>query len=511
MKARRLIGMLAAVLAFAALMVAVAAPASADPLPPAKGNLVIHKYVNDGGSYGTNDGTELTGAAIPSSEPINGVSFDIYKITGVPAGGMIYKLNGSTLEVYDGINSAPVTTYPVVKVDSETTVGQGEATASNLDQGYYLVIENADNSTPIGVFSGKPVTISMVSAPFVVAVPMTNPDGDGWLTTVHVYPKNQTMGITKEVSVPAGDAVAVGDTISYTIKSTIPTDIATGKRYVITDALDSALTPDIGSVVVTPLQGGSPLTVNTDYTVAVDANNVLTVTMVPKESTPPALGNMLEGYEQVQVTFDVTINANILNKQGYAVKNDAKVNFTNQDGTDYEANTGDDGPTIHTAAIQITKVDDHGQALNGAKFCIATSEQNAKDGNFLRIDGNSQLWDVGTSGYATATDYVLEPNNVANFTGLRDVASGVAQNYWIVEVAAPQGYNLLTAPIELSFTGSEANHTLIAPSVVNNLGFVLPVTGGTGTMLFTVAGIILIGLAAIIVITRKRKASINKQ
>ena len=511
MKTKRIIGMLAAVLAFAVLMVAAAVPAFADPLQPVEGNLVIHKYVNDGKDYGPNNGTLLTGSDVPKSEAINGVIFNIYKIDGVPASGpgVVYKFDetASKLTVYADVNATtPVGTYDVTLATSVTTADDGSADSGLLDQGYYLVVEDVLGSEPVDAVSGKDITISAASDPFVVAVPMTNPAGDDWLTTVNVYPKNPTMGIEKTVNVKAGNAVAVGDIISYTIASDIPADIASGKKYAITDELDPALTPDTGSVAVTLLPGNTALEVDTDYTVDL-VGQTLIVSLTDAGRTKAA------GSEKLQVTFDVTVNDKILdnNHTSNTVANEASVSFTNKDGGDFDAGTNGDGPKIHTAAIQITKVDaSTGEPLDGAKFSIATSEQNAKDGKFLRVGAGSQLLDVDDPGYdAATTDYVISPKNTANFTGLRDMKDDQLQSYWIVEVAAPASYNILTTPLQVTFDGNEANHTLVAPTIANSKGFVLPITGGTGTMLFTVVGIVLLGLAVMVIVVKKRKTHVN--
>ncbi|MCL2883300.1 MAG: pilin N-terminal domain-containing protein, partial [Coriobacteriia bacterium] len=154
MKTKRIIGMLAAVLAFAVLMVAAAVPAFADPLQPVEGNLVIHKYVNDGKDYGPNNGTLLTGSDVPKSEAINGVIFNIYKIDGVPASGpgVVYKFDetASKLTVYADVNATtPVGTYDVTLATSVTTADDGSADSGLLDQGYYLVVEDVLGSEPV--------------------------------------------------------------------------------------------------------------------------------------------------------------------------------------------------------------------------------------------------------------------------------------------------------------------------------------------------------------------------
>ena len=88
-------------------------------------------------------------------------------------------------------------------------------------------------------------------------------------------------------------------------------------------------------------------------------------------------------------------------------------------------------------------------------------------------------------------------------------------SYWIVEVFAPAGYNLLLDPIELKFndtnskkddTGAQLGWFTIDGGVVRNTNtFTLPRTGGIGTILFTAGGIALIGVAALLFIVGAKK------
>ena len=110
-----------------------------------------------------------------------------------------------------------------------------------------------------------------------------------------------------------------------------------------------------------------------------------------------------------------------------------------------------------------------------------------------------------------------------NFTGL------AAGNYVLTEVKAPNGYNLLKSPINITITATYENNgkdlasvTATADSttltynettgyfeitVLNNKGFQLPATGGMGTVIFTVGGLSLMALAGGAYVASKRKES----
>lgn len=114
-----------------------------------------------------------------------------------------------------------------------------------------------------------------------------------------------------------------------------------------------------------------------------------------------------------------------------------------------------------------------------------------------------------------ATGYVDE-NGVLTFEGLGE------GTYTITELVAPNGYNLLKDPITITITANAtlegctwtvkngetgltagADH-LFAFNVENNSGTELPSTGGTGTTIFYILGSLLVVVAGVVLVTRKR-------
>ena len=491
---------------------------SAGP-PPATGDLYIHKFVGATESDDS-DGTEINTSAWDAI-PANNVVFDLYEVGAaethtpewpeVPPIGA-YSIDGGKLVVTNGgVTAGEYALNPagyIVTGDSGTA---GVAIAENLPRGIYLVVENAAASKLLGVEdpSGNPVSIIEAIAPFLVAVPMTNVNGTGWIQAVHVYPKNREMSISKAVETESG-TIAVGDTVTYTLTFTLPGDVDTGKSVEITDKLDSALTLDPESVAVTTIVART-LTKETDgdgdYTVTYEEDE-LTVSF-----TTGTTGGIkkLEGLTSVIVTFDCIINSRILSYGDFTISNTATVEFTNEYDISYSSTT-EEQVDVHTAAIRVVKYAGNGAALSDAKFKIASSATNAADGHFIRKnDVTGELVDydpLPTSEWyslGATSDYEgTAVANVTTFYGLRDVVDDVYQTYYIVETRAPSGYNLLTSPREVTFTGDEDNYTLVV-SVTNYSGFTLPQTGGIGTIVWTVSGIVLLGAAIIIVATKKKQ------
>jgi len=533
----RRIGLRTAIAAVMALIIApwFAATASADqdaaPVAPATGDLVIHKYV--GAPVGGNaTGEQLDTTGWTGVAPAAGVKFDLYLVGAPvdpaawpdvpPQGTYVRNKVSGNLEVFQASTLVGEYYLQPAATPTVTTAAGGVGAATGLPRGIYLVIENRnDHRWPAtNADTGEAMYISQVAAPFLVAVPMTAPDGSGWLDVVHVYPKNEPMTIAKAVE--TAGAVMVGDKVTYTITASVPSRIAESKTlYVISDRMELALDPDLSSVAVDALVASAEpysLIKGTDFKVdyLTESRDVAVVILDPGKIK-------LDQASGVVVTFDAYVNDGLLQAPGLTILNTAYGQFNPPEGGSFTSMSNT--VTIDSAAIRVTKVDQAGQPLSGSSFKIASTQANAKAGNFLRLDPvTSVLYDFDADAASdwtrlgTENDYTINPSNQAEFVGMRDRADVdgtlVWQTYWVVETSAPAGYNLLADPIEVSFENAfdqfadpaDYDHVAIL-TVTNSKGFILPVTGGAGTVWLTVVGVVLIGAAVLVGVTRKKAES----
>ncbi|CAB0582182.1 LPXTG cell wall anchor domain-containing protein [Corynebacterium diphtheriae] len=162
-------------------------------------SLTLHKSLNPRihGEASGNEDQHVSG------EPLNGAHFQLQKLHG----NIREQAGLSNLAaVADEFNRARGNwrgngglTTPPLDENFQTRTGvtgeagvAGELKFENLEPGAYLVTET-QTPTPDGAQG------FVKSKPFIVLVPTVNEDGTGWEKNVHVYPKNSSVKVSKEV------------------------------------------------------------------------------------------------------------------------------------------------------------------------------------------------------------------------------------------------------------------------------------------------------------------------
>ena len=372
-----------------------------------------------------------------------------------------------------------------------------EFTFNNLDYGYYLVYQTGT----------KELQSSLVL--------LSNATG----TTVEL--KGEAPSITKTAD---ADTVEIGQIVKYTVTGTIPdTTGYAGYQYIIHDTLTAGL--DF---------------VN-DENGATVAGNDLTVTVQIGTALAEEQTAKLSGANNR--TMDLDLSAWIISKQAdkgstftvtyYAkVNGDAVVQTNNSASLEYGNDPGNTTATTPVKAetptypLDIRKtIKGEDMLLEGAKFRLYRNETDAttpanKD-NAIKVTGGSGSYivsdnqttgnmDMETAAAEVAPGYNLHLNGLA------------AGDYWLVETDAPAGYNKLSAPIKVTITktgeltwtvaknGTDEQDKVI--DIENSKGTGLPETGGVGTIIFTVAGAVLvIGVAVSFAVSRKNAGAAGRR
>lgn len=159
----------------------------------------------------------------------------------------------------------------------------------------------------------------------------------------------------------------------------------------------------------------------------------------------------------------------------------------------------------YTWAIQVFKFTGNHQALAGAKFILST-DSNPTLGNAIKFSHNEG---------ENEGEYKFDANGNAELTspesGIIKINGIKEDTYYLKEIEAPKGYNLLRTPITVVVTAKGEikvdGKTVNRVEVQNNSGSLLPSTGGMGTTLIYVVGSILVLASGIVLFSKKKEGS----
>lgn len=326
----------------------------------------------------------------------------------------------------------------------------------------------------------------------------------------------KASSLTLEKTVDKAQA-AVGDTVTYTLEAAVPQypANAVNKGYILSDKLPGGLT--LGAVTVqgvaadgteTTLADGTHYTQTTQDAARPDAS--------PVSFTLTFTYGKISSYSSIKVTYTATVNKDAAVTTGNV--NNAYLDYNNDPYGDATWQTVTDEKTVYTYGIQVKKTDGADKPLSGAEFTLSTDEGGEQTINFV-ADANGVYHKAGTGETGAAT-VAVDANGALTLSGL-DVGT-----YYLTETKAPGGYNKLSAPIEITITDAKnaadedapdgivddegATTGYVQATVVNTQGFVLPTTGGMGTALFTIAGVVLMGASVLVLALFVRRRSSAK-
>ena len=435
------------------------------------------------------------------------------------------------------------------------TDATGHTSASDMEQGLYLVVETR-----------VPENVTSTCNPFLVSLPMTTIDGAAWNYDVTVYPKNQTGNPTLDKTVREDKnstgknngnltditdgyahtaSASIGDTVDYQIISTLPTITSKASslsEYTYVDTLSKGTKYNKNDVVIEFFRdAGCTDKITTwdensgKFTVAYDDTaNTMTIKMTESglteinESESVYTDSVKRGYSDctMRLTYAATLTADA--RMGDKDNpNEVVLTWRRTNSTYFD--TLKDCCHVYSYGIDVLKqFSDNGGNLRNVKFKL----HNDTDDCYIIADLKDGVYYAKgfTAKKADATTFVPNSSGHIVVKGLEDDA------YSLTEIATDKGYVHLkdsvkivimtsengqcekcgTALLTASATvnGKDASMTdgnaIVPLTVVNNPGFDLPKTGGYGVWMYTVGGVLLLGAAAFIVI-RSRKQHESEQ
>jgi hypothetical protein len=345
--------------------------------------------------------------------PVAGATFTATRVPGLDLTTDAGRAEASTLTAADAIarigDAAPDVT--------RTTDASGLASLAPLGVGLYLVDETV---TPDGYAS---------SDPFLVALPLTNPAGDGWLETVHVYPKN--AGASADLAVDDADAVVLGDTVRWTSRTTVPRADPLRVYRVLNRVADGLEPPTADQVAVT-LGDGTALGAD-DVTIAVDGT-LITVAFTDAGRTRLADLRATNPDLEVHVAYPtvVTVEGEHTNRVRLVITDDG-VADADQTSRLTDTATTKWGPL----EIIVTEQGRPDHRIPGTRLRLYLSAEDALAGRDpVTIEGVSE-WTTDTDGRV-----LLHGLRFSGFVdGLdRDTDDPLYRQYWVMPVSFPAGW-----------------------------------------------------------------------
>lgn len=348
------------------------------------------------------------------------------------------------------------------------------ATINNLSYGYY-VVSPAAGSTDTTTKRGTDAMLLNVknSTPVKQNLKSTYP-------TIQKTVQNGNEDSTH-------NSAQIGDTVNFKLASTVP-DMAeyTNYTFKFTDTLSKGLTLNntaaTGNTFTAVVKIDGTVVDTGDYTAMFTKDTISGTTSLEVNMTDFKTKHQHDAGKTITVEYSATLNT------------DAAV-----------AGNGNDNTDMKLAGAQFELQD-----AQGNKIALASVNP---DENSFRPKGANDT---------AAADTAVKTNSqgVLKFTGLKE------GTYKVVETKAPAHYNKLTAPITVEIKANynadgtllnwgviksgetyDADHPATSITVENKKGIELPSTGGMGTALFTVFGVLIVALGAGWYVKSNRKSS----
>ncbi len=373
--------------------------------------------------------------------------------------------------------------------DGQKTADSSTVAFTGLDLGYYLV------QSDLGALCSLDTTMPSVTIKEKNSEP-----------TVEKKVKEDSTGAFGETN----DA-DIGQTVEF--KTTITVVDGQPKGYVLHDTMSAGLTFN-GTVKVKI--GDRTLTAGTDYTLVTEGLNdgcTFEVRFIDdKDGEGNATGShALKPNDVVTVIYSATVNANaVVGDKGNP--NTTKLSYTEGSTTTNETKDSQTRTYVwEFDVLKYTMKDNAETPLAGAKFVLYKTGD-GKNFYVKVTDGKVTGW---TETKAEGTVFET-PDDDGSFT-----ISGLdADTYYLEEVEAPAGYNKLAAPVKVTITATINTATNVGTATVtygenstgtvkieNKTGVELPSTGGVGTTIFYVIGGLLMAVAVVLLVTKKKMSA----
>lgn len=435
---------------------------------------------------------ETTGGSITINNAIEGQTYTIYKILD--------------LESYDGNNYS----YKAESGWDAFITGAGKSYLKTNENGYVEFVgteadmpafaksalqfakDNGLAKVASKTADANTVTFDTLSLGYYLIDSSTGAlcSLDTTRPTATVQEKNSVPTVAKTIldsnNKTKKNSANIGDTVLF--KTTI--DVEKGaENYVLHDKMDAGLTFD--SIYSVQANQPSPVL---DKDCILQTENLGDDCTFHLVFTQEYLNNLTDSHV-IDVVYGATVNK------------DAKINQanTNQTWLTYGDNKKSNVDETQTFSFGIPVFKYTGLTKTGladAQFKLYNDEACKDEVKLTKADDHT--YRVDPKGNATMVSPI---DGKFNVNGLK------AGTYYLKEMAAPKGYNKLAKPIKVTIdndgkiTAGPKDETTTEVGVENKSGTLLPSTGGMGTTLIYLAGIVLVVLSGYVLISKRRAST----
>lgn len=427
------------------------------------------------------------------------------------------------------------------KVDEYKTNGSGVINVTGLAPATYRFIETNLGGTDDNkgyILDGKTAYEFTVQTDGKIQVGTTEASESATITVYNEKPSLEKSVENANGSYDNDTDASVGDTVTWKVEASVPSNVNELKTYKLTDKMSDALTWENkakANLEITT-NNSTTLEASTDYTLTVPEDKTWTIEFTEAGKTKLATSNV----KVITVTFNTKLNKNaIIGSEGNL--NDAELDYSNAIYPTEDPDNPNKGNTpgedkikdqaiVYSFQMNIEKVDGNDSTikLQGVTFDLYSytgAKTNPTEADLKGSDGT-----LVEQNLTTDVDGKIQKSRLKNGT------------YYLVEtktVKTKDGkqYNLLKEPVKVEIkvdyvtktettitkdvngnvadtttvstktftggdTGSDGTFTV---TVKNYTGFDLPITGGMGTVLFSIAGFALMAGAAFVLLKGRRK------
>lgn len=492
--------------------------------------------------------------------------------------------NPKSYQIYTSIQpvgtvEGKVRTWNDVAADIADALGKSNSEANGIHfsdiVGDYLINTNGIESGKVTVDGVEKLQIGPLSDGYYLVRDTTSLADSNEVRSLFMMqlvenstatPKPSTVEIKKYIV--NGDervpylAKSSGNVVEFVLRGTVPTRIYSYPSfyYAIEDTMADGFDLVQGTIRVFVYNGASNkeiLGADLDSETGLckittnDDNKGFKVEFPDLKKLEESKNYTLQGSSYIVVTYQAKLNKSaIVGSTGN--ENEVLLRFSDGPHSDTKRTTNEEYVDVFTFGLNIEKIDgSNSKKLQGAEF-VLYRERGGQHEHALIKDGWVYEWtadeydtlkaSLETQKDDTEKQKLQEKLNAMTLTsgenGLVTVKGLAEDTYYLREIKAPYGYQLLKAPYQFQIVAEYAlnmpNNTaenavdrvklskldlipaggtrvsgdvdtgMVNVSIVNNPGHTLPETGGIGTTIFYVVGGILAAGALVLLITRKR-------